>query len=360
VGATKFQCWIVFLVLEWRQAMKNSTIIAHKIILCLMIVNIFSLAAEVILLKGACSAGKTSLINKAVEIDPKIYSLREDDHVINSFTEFFKQQFPDDCTIITNAITPENLLHAITRRVIAFKCDSPSDAQEKAISSIQKIRTRLEDPSNELKLIYVKSLNESINKDLDVQLSAGKSILLDGWRISPKEIDDLRHKTKVITVFVHCSAEKILQRLAHRNDKSKDQVNIREHRFHSQALRSFKSFYRPTPNPDIAVDSITKKALVDHLQAIKAKLIPTSNEPPSGRFTYRDFTQEELQEYQEQLLAKLGLTDKDDEATSPICPDLSYDYLINTDNLSPEEAALKLLKLCYHCVDHKCGNGNYA
>ena len=188
-------------------------------ILCLNTHFAAATHSTILLLKGPSSAGKTSVINAFMRIKPELRYVNEDEHCMDGFNLFLQQEFATEYKELTTAIIPENIFNAVTRNELVFTSDSTAEQKEKVIKTLELLRTKLEEPDrDDLKETYKKIVEESIQKALQSYIQDNRCILLDGWMISPKQVDELRQKAVVITLFFHCPLSTLLKRLSERNN----------------------------------------------------------------------------------------------------------------------------------------------
>jgi guanylate kinase len=307
--------------------------------------------STIIILKGLSRAGKSTIINKLIESNPKIKSVSEDDVFLYVFNEFIKQKFPLEYKELVKNIAPDNLYHAIARYQIKFKYGCSDEKKEEANIIIKQLRKQLEDPSRNLRPTFSKLVRETRNDMIDTYLKNNKHIIIDGVMINQKEIKKLGSRANVINIFVHCPFYTTLKRLVKKNEETEKQAIYRELRFYRNLLSSFSHCYRVTQNQNMKIFSVRKNELLDLLNTIRAELEPSSQKPLNGKFTNRDFTKAELDSYEKKLLSKLKLENKD---LTYLCLNADYDYIIyNDDNVSLEGVIEQLSKFISHNVKKK-------
>jgi guanylate kinase len=204
----------------------------------------------IILLKGTCSSGKSTLIQSIADSDMNIEIVDEDTYVHDGYLSAIQTRFPLEYNAIAEAIDYDNMYLSLRSNDMIY--NSHSSYPERCIAEkyILDLRQELNKPEY---LNWKNSVSENITDTcLDAMKNAlehGKSVLLDAWYISGNRIRGLFPNNTIIKILLYCELQEGYRRLMERNLKCQTTRNIREKRSAAQLIGSFNLLYKVSKTP---------------------------------------------------------------------------------------------------------------
>lgn len=301
-------------------------------------------SSTLVFLRGSCSVGKSSLCKELAKCDPQWKYVSEDDFCISQFIEFLLKLFPVQMKTISQAIARENMFNAINRYEVLFKDNATYEEQQQAWKAIAEIKTYLDDPcnNNQRKAIGLKT-KYSILEHVYYYLVCGFNVIVDSWMFTQEEIDQFRKDFNMThRVFAYCPLKFVLARLKERYTIAINQKNFHEKKVYKQALSSYFAKVQPAKE-ESALDVISRQEIEGAIEDIMAHIasLPPRECGKNKQFSRSEFSQEELQEFIQEVYKNFGFDSRDVIAIEPA---EKHDFIIRTDEGDPQQCAQLLLK----------------
>jgi len=298
----------------------------------------FSLYATgtVVFLHGTSCAGKTSICS-ALATQDSWKVVDEDTLWYQQAAFWWHNEFPQEFSIIAEAIAPDNIFHALMRNQILFKLGVDEEQQTKVRTIIDNIQKKL-NTENVVVIAAKKEKNEQLKihiLETIKKYAQNFNIIVDTWLLKPTDIEQIQSFCSTINVLAYCPFNDLVKRILIRNNKALlNDHDISSMRFFHQALKSYMGLFEFSHLKEGAIDCLSK---IDALHALNfTELAMNQNHYSTGAsqiFTRGEFSTEQFQDYKKQLLAKF----KDSDELFVI-PKITA-HLIRTDQCTPEEAA---------------------
>lgn len=314
-------------------------------IFCVLLSVFEAYCATVAFLKGTSCAGKTSICNALIEFDSSWKSIDEDIFFYDLSKLQCKKSFPAEYSIIEHAISEENIFHAIIRNQTLFK-DSISLEEKKrayqAISTLQEGMRKQIVANPQIQEEFKKTLTMNILSSIETHLKNGFNVIVDTWFLSAEDHKVFDQKYHVLHILAYCPLYEMIKRVIKRNKDAISNKNMLSMRFFRYALLSFFSNYdlivENASNVQI-IDSLMKSKIVNIFDLIKEHMIAgVDTGGVVDLFTRKEFSYNQLQQYQEKLIEKFASA-----AYVNIVAKIPYDLLLNTEKITPQESAQKIL-----------------
>lgn len=325
----------------------------HTLLLVLITLAHFNISntAQIVLLRGACSSGKSSLIAALQKIDPHWYAIEEDSFFVDAIINAVTQNFPTEISIISQAIASQNIFNAVKRSEFQFLPTASSEEQQAAITAAQQIQAALNGQEGDK---FKKELFSSIDKAMDTELheavKQNNNILLDSWAYTSESLQEKFPEIPVFTVIVYCPLKTALNRVQQRNSDALSSGNLLPKRFFGQLFSSYVAVYKwhlapSNENHDIAVDQfpaeeapelfneIQRIASPEVLTSVSVKLNFTWSEMDATKFNK---LRRELWSFTPQMNGSIFVQ-----------PKMVYDLMVNTGKNTSEECALEIQNMLY-------------
>lgn len=323
------------------------------VLITLTHVNI-SNTAQILLLRGACSSGKSSLIAALQKIDPQWHAIEEDSFFVDATLQAITQNFPTEISIISQAIAPQNIFNAVKRSEFQFLPTASSEEQNAAINAVQQIQCMLNgETGNKFKKELFSVIENAMDTDLQQAVCSNQNILLDSWAYDSKNLQEKFPDSSVYTVIVYCPLQIALTRVQQRNTDALRSGNLLPKRFFGQLFSSYVAVYEwhPAPsneNHDVAVDQFPAEevpALFNEIQRIASPEVLTSVSVKLN-FTWSEMDATKFTKLQRDLLSHIQET----HTLVSVQPKMAYDLMVNTGRNTSEECAYEILHMLseYH------------
>lgn len=301
--------------------------------------------ATLVLLVGPACAGKSTLMKKIIEIDPSIKIGYDQDYSYHKEArDFIAHEFKDEYYVLSQAIAHDNIFHALKYNEVVFKKNIDAALQERVIKLLKKIRNTLDNPNNNLSKKCKADYREHLEKTLHSYATTNDCYLIDSWiaTMSPSMLSELRKRYNVIVICVYTSLAESVQRLQARNTRGLIEDNLSNNRFYRYVIDGIKYAYRITVNEKNAIDILERDKVVELFDAIIPLLAQEPKFPSYAAFSNGDYTREELMDLKEAFLKEFNLVEHNSVS---ICPNYSYDYVINSSGKTAEELARDVLAI---------------
>ncbi len=296
-----------------------------------------TIIGKILFVHGTACAGKTSLCHEFIQQNPEWCLIEEDSFYFQELNSFWSHTFFKEFTIIQEAISTENIFHAIVAHKILFKSDATNEQRLQAKNAILTIQKTLND--SKLWENILNNIRQKITQII-LQNAEKKDVIVDTWLLLPENIKKIKEYYQILHIIAFSSFSEIIQRTMKRNYQAfSNGTDISNFRFFRQTLFSFEKKYDLSNNPDKSIAIIDKNDVIHTLDLVEMQLqnfIKTMI--TSQKFPYQELSLEEFFEYKKKLLSKFT-SDK-----AYVITRLPFDGIIKTDNCSPIQAANELTK----------------
>jgi|GEM_PF-4134577 gluconate kinase len=300
-------------------------------------------AATIIVLKGTCCAGKTSIFHEiAQKTTWKIVD--EDALYLEQSIALWQDIFPEEYAIIKNSIDGQNIFHAVKRNQILFKAGISSAEKIRSLSAIETLQKAFDDPATPQSLAvktWHDNLKQALSRQIEDYAQAGHTIIVDSWRLSRNYFETLKDSHTVFFVLAYVPLSTIIERVFERNYSALFTGDLRSMRFYGQTLSSFSSLYAFSPeNDSTSLDGITPLCLQDTLNLIEC-ILPEIPSISAGPFSRREYSRQDLYDYEESIL---NYSDVSEQHKFVVLPKEKYDLILYTDQQSPAACTQQLIE----------------
>lgn len=287
----------------------------------------------IVILKGLCSAGKSSICRALTEKDSSWKTIDEDHVYIKRFNKAIKREFPEQFKTIKQAIKKCNHFHAIQRKEILFKDNASQSEQEDARRAIEQITISIDsNPDRDLiETQLLKEVKEKVIKKIHSYISCGKNIIVDSWILNQSDVQQLKAITNVFLCMAYAPLFTVVDRVVKRNNEAYQTKNLMNKRLIRSAVESFQNLFTLSnqPNEKHVVDTLNHEYFVEYIEKIRTYLQSIQN-PIGISPIQKEITEEKLNSYFIDTKKLLLNT------TMYITVPAYYDFVINTADNTPE------------------------
>lgn len=161
---------------------------------------------------------------------------------------------------------------------------------------------------------------------------SGRSTLIDlSWYVSMEDIAKF-YDGPILQALIYCPFDEVIQRIARRNQEAAVHNMAFNRRFFKEGVSFFLGCYDFNEDPAGAVDMISKDSCERIFEFIASQI-------KAQPLNAKEFSASELEEQKNIFLQKFANTSK-----LYVVPRCAYDIFINTQELSPEAAAQKIIE----------------
>jgi hypothetical protein len=300
--------------------------------------------SDILLLKGACSSGKSSLLRHIREQDPssEILTVEEDVIVTQAYLKAIADLFPFEYVQILTAIDSFNLYPALRYRKFTFMPTSTAEECANAEEALHKIQDALNlDEMHSWK----KQLSEQIEQEIFDQIASSSrsktTVILDSWYISAKTLDrqfpvsnekPFTSESQVKTLLLYCPFSVMYQRFLKRNEEAEQLGNFENYRQLRQLLSFFSLFDLKIKQNKLELDQseVLEELDLDELNLILDKISTSLEDLPTSHlrenFTFQEISRSEF----EWLRNEYGSHLREPGQTCYVVPKNTYDFIVNT------------------------------
>lgn len=246
------------------------------------------------------------------------------------------QQFPVAYDLLAQAISQENLCHAIRRNEISCHSDIPEHIQRNVFTTVSDIHQQL-GSGYWFKLQLWHNVFRAINQRINELLSQGK-ILLDANRYTTAIAKNNFRGHIVHLGLIYCPLSTAAIRLYQRNKHAVETDEFAHKRFLWQLLNDYNSLYTIQAQNINSIDTHTTDELFElfeEFEEYRARFTKEIN----PTFCLQEITARQLEKLKYLLVPSIYNIDR----LVYVQPKGIYDIIINTDQKSPDEAVLELL-----------------
>jgi hypothetical protein len=293
---------------------------------------------EIIFIYGTSTAGKSSICNALKKIRPDWVFENADDIFEDTLKFILKVENPKYFEVINKAIDEKNIFTSSTflRGVYLFKKSSTPEQQQEAVRLIKKLQQT--HPLLKIDIAWEQAELTLFRRGFEFS-KRGKTVVLDS--VCPELL--LRYKAQqqllnpIRFICVVCPFSKLAERLLNRNISAEQTGELKEARYGFFPLTNWKKLYKPQTSPsEVVVDKIDSHAVLQALNAVK-EFVEKRKGPQNTDLKRED---DACVENPSQFLKELGFSST--RPTISFVPRFSFDQLIITSELTPEEAANKI------------------
>lgn len=278
---------------------------------------------NVVLLKGPCSVGKSSICKALAQSTKSWKAIDDDEYHIKMTLATLAKKFPEQFEVIKCTIKKCNRYHAIQRRDVLFKSKASEDQKQETIKCLDTISAFFRD--NKEYITYTELLDrntrQKILQRINRYASKGKNVIVDTWLLNEDDFSQIRERYSLFKGIAYAPLQTLLNRVLKRNKAAQETGNLISKRFIRQPLYSFRHLYNfsTEPTSGIMLDTLQKDQFIECIEFARSQLT-----------IHREITSQELDAYKKRMLEKLS------GEKLFITADPSYDFVIHTTAHTPE------------------------
>ncbi len=289
--------------------------------------------STIVVLKGLCSAGKSSICRALIENDSSWKTIDEDLVYIKIFNNAIKKKFPEQFKTIKQAINKCNHFHAIQRKEILFKDEATQNEQEDALRAIEEITTFIDsNPDREsIETQWLAEVKQKVFQKIDKYIARGKNIIVDSWILNQSDVQKLKTITRVFLCMAYAPLLTSVDRVIKRNNEVYQTNNLMNKRLMRSLIESFQNLYTLSPQPmeEHILGTLNLEYFTEYIDKVRTYL-KTVQAPSGVSPIQKEISQEKLYSYATDT--KTLLQNQIMYITIPA----SYDFVINTMDHTPE------------------------
>lgn len=299
----------------------------------------------IVVLKGTSRSGKSSICKELQREDSSWYAVEEDVYLFENYLKILSFYYPEESSVILQAVGDENFAHAVVRGQICFKEAISESDKEKALASIAYIQERLNntDIANEI----MRHSKKDLVWDVSEALKEGKNVIIDTpspGLITAKAAKSLFPGYSIVSALVYCSLPQTLKHLEDRNRYAEEVGDFSLKRYYRQVLIQFHNLFAITLMPKNALFSEDTFVFHQTFEDLQKKVIPSWDVQDITKFPRQEMNLLSLSEMEDKMFHYFpGLEKK----TLYIAPREKYDVIINSVEGTPCESAAKLTAYLY-------------
>jgi chloramphenicol 3-O-phosphotransferase len=289
--------------------------------------------STIVILKGLCSAGKSSICRALIENDSSWKTIDEDHVYIKIFNKAIKKEFPEQFRAIKQAINKCNHFHAIQRKEILFKDKATQNEQEDALRAIEEITTFIDsNPDREsIETQWLDEVKQKVFQKIDKYIARGKNIIVDSWILNQPDVQKLKTITRVFLCMAYAPLLTSVDRVIKRNKEVYQTNNLMNKRLMRSLIESFQNLYTLSLQPmeEHILGTLNLEYFTEYIDKVRTYL-KTVQAPSGASPIQKEISQEKLYSYATDT--KTLLQNQIMYITIPA----SYDFVINTMDHTPE------------------------
>lgn len=326
------------------QVFQREKAYAHSLALQIQEAHLFR-PADILVLCGSSTAGKSSIISALRRSDPNLLESGGDLVSLQLFFNFLEKQniVPrNDYLFLKSVLTPRKnnlqILDAIASNHYTFKEGISIADKERAM----QIAGRLKEALDPYMRDEVGPKHETIMLDQVLTASLnGKASVFDVIRMDAL-FQHIINKAPLKTAFVYCPVHTLMDRIAERNRQAHERNEVNEIRNEISPLEQYAKLVRKKENDDdIVIDTVTRQQLVQYQEVSFNKWVQEQQQLDPEALRKLDLGKMCTEE-RDALLAAFGFTDPSIEKVELTPRFKGYNYLIDTSQVSSEQAAQML------------------
>lgn len=300
----------------------------------IFVVVIFAIKM-IVMLRGTCSAGKTTICEKVRLQEGRWRVIDLDEIYMNKVVElaacFFRQEFET----LADVISPHNLYHAIKR-------NETHTSSEEALKALSTIHITLNGPAGKsFQTTLWIQLEGLLIEQIESALHEGKDVLMDTWLPRNGFIEAYFKDRKILNVLVYTSLPTSFYFLQKRNEEAFQSDDLSKRRYFGQLFSSFHELYQVTREKNsCTLSEHTKAELESIFEKGSHRVVQNWEETSEGTFTQNEINLLELDKLKRAFIPY--------EASAQdllfLEPRDHGDLIVSSKNKSPEEVVALLLE----------------
>ncbi len=298
---------------------------------------------DIVVVHGSGCAGKSSFC-KAFSKHAGWDYIEEDFLAFTHLRSFLSKAFDKQFRAITAAVEEKNIYHAIERNQIIFKAGISRKQKSRAFKAVRHIADKWHSGSNSVRRLTYAAVKDAVIEKVKHKIAQGINVIIDFPNFEQKKNELYQLESNVYTVLLYCPFECIIERMQQRNIKALHAQDLSEYRLYRYLLNSFHQLYEVCQEGDEPIGFLNRDSLYASFSQIGKEL--TMLVPylmiPGLSFFIRELNIQELNTVKQKYYELFSLNQHD---LAYIKPKLSYDFIIDTTVMSPQEAILPLLNL---------------
>jgi hypothetical protein len=296
---------------------------------------LFSENHTIVMLRGTCSAGKTSICEKIASQESHWQVIDLDDIYMQKVVELIAITFPKEFEVIAKVIPSHNLYHALKRDETVCK-------NTEVLQALAKIQQSLDGPlGKDFQANLWKQLEGTLIEQIEAAFHEGKDVLMNSWLSKNGIIEDYFKTHKIINVLVYTPIQTSFRFLQKRNDEASTTGNLYQKRFFGQFFSSFNNHYRLTTEKSGCALAEHKKADVESVFTEgSAGVVQTLDKKDEHTFTQHEINLFELNRIKDEFIP-IQAHECD---TLFLEPKEQYDLVVCSENRSSEELVTLLFE----------------
>lgn len=306
-----------------------------------------SLKGRAIVLVGASSAGKSTIIHSLKTLDKKMQEEGADLTGAHFIYEFMSQNYQQygitesDWEHLHFVLQPRednwHIHDAIGGNSFQFLADISREDQERAKKTADKLR----DPVDKFaRLTGPSSMDVAIHRALEITQNDG-SVAFDTLDVDGVINHPYSHQTHLTSVFVFCPFSKLTERLAERNRKAlSGETGLNEVRFGLFPFTQYAELIRPksfTDSEADVTDRLTKKEVIEAFDANFDAAMRALELTPEGQVKLEEIklkdggVEKKREQEKADFLGAFGFTSSDPlDRMISFVPRKQYDMIVDT------------------------------
>lgn len=306
-------------------------------------VHLYSANQKIVMLRGSCSAGKSSFGKALEQLSPAWKYVDEDAIYVPTLVEEIKSLFPEDFALVASITEPYNCFNAIKRSEYNFLTSAQEEEKRNAQYAAQRIQATLnnKDRYPSYQAAFYQKVRSKTLDSAHTARTEHKNILIDCWLFSKEQLQELFEDTDIFEIILYTPIEQCVGNLKKRNEQALLSNHLASKRFYGQLLSSFDAFYVLTEAPtDTTIDRISATTLKNLVQALRSEVTPTDVPYEKLLFVWQEFNLQALQQWHQQLLASCTST----STNLYIQSKQAYAFVLNTTDKTPHDVAQEFLQ----------------
>ena len=312
-------------------------------LLCLLTMAPFYLyGGNLIVLHGSSRSGKTSVQKALLASDSSWSFIDQDELWGKGVAQKIKEHFSNEYQIIVDAISIENFFHAVERNLIVFKPDISNELRDNACAALIKVAAEWHDPIKVLRKNFIRDLSASIIQEIVSRVKAGENIIADLPFYHDLQEHLAQLNCKIYTVLLYCPFSVVVERFEKRNNIAIEARDLREHRVYANILPHYLQVYQACADQGDAIGYFEYRELKDCFACIRnsAHSLYEMYALAMPNFV-REFNQNQLADVEKEYLQQFNVHE---EGRAYIKPKLTYDMIVDTTQMSPQDIARLILE----------------
>lgn len=297
---------------------------------------------QIVFLYGSGSAGKSTMSQEIVNLNINWCHIDEDDIFNETWLEHISNRFPREYKFITEVLPHKNLFQAIKNSTIIFPENSTCSQKEPVKNAIEFIQNEItENDPEEFRRRIFQHFEILIIDLIREKIKGKKSIILDRWYTTPEMLSKAFPDLPVKKVLVFSTLQHTLDNFNKRNERAMQTRNSSSHRLYKNFIPSYIRLYKLSDDPMHSLYCCQRSEIENIFKEVRDALLIEKTESKKA-ILFNDMTKEVLNE-----LKRVFIPSKCSSDTLFLSPIDQYDFIINTQGISPQKAALEFSTRIY-------------